>query len=304
MQITVLHRGELSVVDHRCEAEVGEQPFTEVHRSYSLSYVRSGSFGYEVAGSAHQLVTGSILVGFPGQSYRCTHPHAARDECLAFELSPALVDALGGSPTAWRAASLPPLAELVVLGELAQAAASGRSDVGVEEVGLLLAARFLALVTGRQSALPAAGPRDRRRAVEAALWMDAHSHREVSLDALASAAGLSSFHFLRLFSRVLGVTPHQYLVRARLRHAARLLAAGGGPITQVALDVGFTDLSNFVRTFRRAAGVPPRQFRQLARGGRKIVQARLDALPASSLLGNSGFPLSSQEAASWSTTSD
>lgn len=297
MRTTVLHRGELSVVDYRCDAEQGEPPFQEVHTSHALSYVRTGSFGYQVAGSAHELVTGSLLVGFPGQSYACTHPHAAGDECLAFELSPALVDALGGSEAAWRAASLPPLAELVVLGELAQAAASGQTDISVEEVGLLLASRFLTVVTGRRGAPPATGPRDRRRAVRAALWMDAHSHSEVSLDTLAAQAGVSSFHFLRSFSRVLGVTPHQYLVRARLRHAARLLSAGAEPITEVALDVGFTDLSNFVRTFHRAAGVPPRRFRQLARGGRKIVQARLDALSESSLL-------SRQEAGSWSTTSD
>jgi AraC-like DNA-binding protein len=296
MRTTVLHRGELSVVDYRCDAEQGTPASPEVHLSHALSYVRTGSFGYEVAGGAHELVSGSILVGFPGQSYRCTHPHAARDECLSFEIGPALVDALGAPESVWRMASLPPLAELVVLGELAQAAASGQTDVAVEEVGLLLAARFLEVVTGRRSSPPAAGLRDRRRAVQAALWMDAHSHRSVSLEGLAAAAGVSSFHFLRTFSRVLGVTPHQYLVRARLRHAARLLAAGAGPVTEVALDVGFTDLSNFVRTFRRAAGVPPRQFRQLARGGRKIVQARLDALPGSSLL-------SRQEAASWSTTS-
>ena len=61
---------------------------------------------------------------------------------------------------------------------------------------------------------------------------------------------------------MLGVTPHQYLVRSRLRHAARLLADDDRPITDVALDVGFGDLSNFVRTFHRAAGVSPRRFRQ------------------------------------------
>lgn len=299
MKTTVLHRGELSVVDYRCDAEQGEPAFEEVHASHALSYVRTGSFRYQVAGSAHELVTGSLLVGFPGQSYACTHPHAARDECLAFELSPALVDALGGPEAAWRSASLPPLAELVVLGELAQAAASGHTDISVEEVGLLFASRFVAVVTGRPKAPSATGPRDRRRAVQAALWMDAHSHCEASLELLAARAGVSSFHFLRSFSRVLGVTPHQYLVRARLRHAARLLAAGAEPITEVALDVGFTDLSNFVRTFHRAAGVPPRQFRRLARGGRKIIQARLDALPGSSLLQQRR-----QEAAPWSTTSD
>ena len=87
------------------------------------------------------------------------------------------------------------------------------------------------------------------------------------------------FHFLRLFSAALGATPHQVLVRARLRHAARLLADGGRSITDVAYDVGFGDLSNFVRTFRRAAGVSPRGFRRAARGDRKIFQERIDRLP-------------------------
>ena len=86
---------------------------------------------------------------------------------------------------------------------------------------------------------------------------------------------MSPYHFLRLFSRVLGVTPHQYLVRSRLRHAARLLADDSRPITEVAFEVGFGDLSNFVRTFRRAAGVSPRRFRQAAKGDRKIYQDRL-----------------------------
>jgi AraC-like DNA-binding protein len=46
-------------------------------------------------------------------------------------------------------------------------------------------------------------------------------------------------------------------------------------ITDVAFDVGFGDLSNFVRTFHRAAGVSPRAFRQASRGDRKIFQERL-----------------------------
>jgi len=71
---------------------------------------------------------------------------------------------------------------------------------------------------------------------------------------------------------VLGVTPHQYLVRSRLRHAARLLTEEDSAITDIAYDVGFGDLSNFVRTFHRAAGVSPGAFRDAARGKRKIFQ--------------------------------
>jgi AraC-like DNA-binding protein len=110
--------------------------------------------------------------------------------------------------------------------------------------------------------------------VETALWIDANSHQEIDLDAAAGQAGISPFHFLRLFASVLGVTPHQYLVRSRLRHAARLLATEDIPVTDIAYDVGFGDLSNFVRTFHRAAGVSPRAFRAASRGMRKILQDR------------------------------
>ena len=90
----------------------------------------------------------------------------------------------------------------------------------------------------------------------------------------AEHAGLTPFHFLRLFSRVLGVSPHQYLVRTRLRLAARMLALPGASVTGTAYAVGFGDLSNFIRTFTRAAGVSPRAFRNTARGERKILQVR------------------------------
>jgi len=173
------------------------------------------------------------------------------------------------------ASCAPPLPELMVLGELAQAAADGRSDIGLDEIGQVFAGRFVEVVSGRSHAPAPAKARHRRRAVETALWIDANSHKEIDLEDAASEAGISPFHFLRLFSSVLGVTPHQYLVRSRLRHAARLLADDDRPITEIAYDVGFGDLSNFVRTFHRAAGVSPRRFREASRGMRKIFQDRL-----------------------------
>jgi AraC-like DNA-binding protein len=67
-------------------------------------------------------------------------------------------------------------------------------------------------------------------------------------------------------------------VRSRLRQAARRLVEGDQPITDVAFDCGFADLSNFVRSFHRAAGVSPRAFRLAARADRKKLQERR-ALP-------------------------
>jgi AraC-like DNA-binding protein len=215
-----------------------------------------------------------VLVGFPGDEYVCTHDHhICGDECLSFFLEPELVETIGDRREAWRVGAAPPLPELMVLGELAQAAADGRSDIGLDEVGHLFASRFVETVSGRPRKPVAVTARDRRRAVEAAHWIAANSHQEINLDATANQAGISPFHFLRLFANVLGVTPHQYLVRSRLRHAARLLADEDIAITDIAYDVGFADLSNFVRTFHRAAGLSPGAFREAARGKRKIFQA-------------------------------
>lgn len=262
----------LAVIDYRCDAGPEVEPFVEQHGGFDLAYVRKGSFGYRARGAAFELVAGSVLVGHPGDEYLCTHDHVVGDECLSFQFSPAFVDALGCPLDLWRAGSLPPLPELMVLGELAQAVAAGGSDLGLDEAGMALAARFVAIVSGRSRRAPTVRERDRRRAVEAALWIEARSAEALDLAQVAAEAGLSAFHFLRLFGNVLGVTPHQYLVRSRLRHAARLLVDDDRSITDIAFDVGFGDLSNFVRTFHRAAGVSPRGFRRAARGDRSILR--------------------------------
>jgi AraC-like DNA-binding protein len=275
IRTTLLERPSVTISDFRCTAVPGDAPFKERYHCHSVSYVRKGSFGCHSRGRFFELVAGSVLVGHPGDEYVCTHDHVCGDECLSFFLDPELVDVIGDRPEIWQVGAMPPLPELMVLGELAQAAAEGKSDVGLDEVGQLFASRFVEVVSGRSPNVAGATARDRRRAVETALWIDAHSDREIDLEHAAGRAGLSPFHFLRLFSGVLGVTPHQYLVRSRLRHAARRLADEERSITDIAYDVGFSDLSNFVRAFHRAAGVSPLKFRQASRGKRKIFQERL-----------------------------
>jgi AraC-like DNA-binding protein len=274
MRTTLLQRRLISVSDFRCTAGPDDKPFVEQYGSHSISYVRKGSFGCCSRGRNFELVTGSILVGYPGDEFMCTHDHVCGDECLSFFLAPELAEMIGGKLEVWRIGATPPLPELMVLGELAQAAAEGRSDIGLEEIGQLFAHRFVEVASGRSRKVAPTTARDRRRAVETAVWLEANSHRPIDLDAAAERAGVSPFHFLRTFSSVLGVTPHQYLVRSRLKHAARLLADEEIPITDIAYDVGFGDLSNFVRTFHRAAGVSPGSFREAARGNRKILQDR------------------------------
>jgi len=277
---TALLTGAITVYDYTCNAGPRDRAFPEIHGAYSVSYVRRGSFGCTTGGRSHQLIAGAVMIGRPGDEYTCTHEHpCVGDECLSFHFTPQAIDELGGRgrAAAWRRGALPPVPELMVLGELAQATALGRRGLGLDEVGLAMAARLIAVATGKDATPTPPSAADRRRAVEAALWIDDHAAEEIELVDVAAHVELSPFHFLRLFQRVVGVTPHQYLVRARLRRAARLLADGDRAISDVALDVGFADLSNFVRTFGKAAGVSPRKFRQAARGDRAILRERIAA---------------------------
>ena len=77
---------------------------------------------------------------------------------------------------------------------------------------------------------------------------------DLTLETLAREARLSRFHFLRMFERVTGVTPHRYARRTRL-------ATSKGKVLDIALDCGFGDVSNFNRAFRGEFGVSPRHYR-------------------------------------------
>jgi AraC-like DNA-binding protein len=86
----------------------------------------------------------------------------------------------------------------------------------------------------------------------------------VRVATLADECGLSPFHMMRLFRRVVGVPPYAYLVQLRVNRAQAMLSRGSS-VAEVAYACGFSDQSHLTRTFRRAVGVPPGQYaRQVA----------------------------------------
>ena len=87
----------------------------------------------------------------------------------------------------------------------------------------------------------------------------------LTLASLARASRLSPYYFLRMFQLVTGVTPHQYILRMRLRDAAARLRSETEKILDIALDSGFGDVSNFNRAFRTEFGTTPRVYRRMDR---------------------------------------
>lgn len=83
---------------------------------------------------------------------------------------------------------------------------------------------------------------------------------EVTVERLAAAAGLSKFHFLRLFAATYGVTPGEYVSRRRIERAQDLLRCTGLSVTEVCHAVGFSSLGSFTGRFRTLVGETPGQF--------------------------------------------
>jgi transcriptional regulator GlxA family with amidase domain len=129
----------------------------------------------------------------------------------------------------------------------------------VEELALEVAASALRASGEHRS--PPISKRDERRVAAVARFMEERFAEPCALNDLARHAGLSPFHFLRVFRATTGLTPHQHLVRTRLRAAASSLATGSAPVTDVALAIGFEDLSNFTRSFRAEYRLSPSQYR-------------------------------------------
>lgn len=89
-----------------------------------------------------------------------------------------------------------------------------------------------------------------------------HLGEQMSLEAVAAAVNVSPFHFCKLFKRATGLTFTDFVNRARVEKAKRLLMRPGARITEIAYDVGFQSLSHFNRSFRRIADESPSEFRQ------------------------------------------
>lgn len=91
-----------------------------------------------------------------------------------------------------------------------------------------------------------------------------HLDQELTLARLGAAVYMSPYHFARLFQRSTGVSPHRFVVRARIDRAVTLLVAPGLSVAQISKLVGFRTPSHFSTVFRRLMGVTPREYRAMS----------------------------------------
>jgi AraC family transcriptional regulator len=272
-----------TVEDVVCTCGPQDHAFEERHTAFCIAIVAAGTFQYRTQagrGNGELMTPGSLLLGSAGRNFECGHEHGEGDRCLAFKFRPDYFESLAADSGAsvgklrFGATRIPPVREIAPL--VAQACSwVGRSegeshDARWEELGIQLAMRVQRLVNGvtRDPANPS--PSTLARVTQAVRMIENHPEMPLTLGALAQEARLSRYHFLRTFMQVTGVTPHQFVMRSRLREVAvRLIEENSGAIPKVldaGLDCGFGDASNFNRSFRAEFGVNPLSWRRSSMG--------------------------------------
>jgi AraC-like DNA-binding protein len=96
-------------------------------------------------------------------------------------------------------------------------------------------------------------------------FIDRHYAKPLTIDALASRANLSPYHFIRIFRVAFGQTPHQYVRARRVERAKELLVTTPLPVTEICDRVGFQSLGTFCTLFKKMTGETPAEFRSKRR---------------------------------------
>ena len=250
------------VWEYHCSAEKGERPRPERFAGASVAIVRSGVFGFRTGRRVRLLSPGFVLLGNAGQTYEASHDHGGGDRCLVFQFGEDALAGLAGDRRPFATSVLPPLPRVEALAHLAE---ERPAALALDEIGFTLAEAVLRETDGLRGGddRPVRdGTRARDLVRDAIAWLEAAASGDVRLADAAAAVGLRPVHLLRVFKRETGVTPYRFLLRARLRRAIALLRETDRPVTDIAFDVGFGDLSNFIHAFRREVGCSPRQLRQ------------------------------------------
>ena len=254
------------VQDVLCRAGPETRAFEEQHGAIAIAAVSEGTFQYRSSLGAAVLTPGAVMLGAPGVCYECGHEHGVGDRCTAFHFAPDVWEGIvaavpGARQSRINRPQLPPLEILAPLFAEAEAARDEDDREMFEELALRLAGAVAGILADAPKRAREPSARDIKRVTAIVRSLAARPEEPYTLAGLASQAAMSPYHFLRTFRQVVGLAPHQYLLRNRLHRAALRLKRSRDDVSSIAFDSGFNDLSTFNRRFKKVMGMNPGAYR-------------------------------------------
>jgi AraC family transcriptional regulator len=233
----------------------------------AIGFVLSGWFDYRAEGGRLTAVPGTVLFGNVGEHFSVHHLDSLGNRRLVVWYDRSFLEAIaaahGLDQARFRSLALPPGKASSGLFALMQSLA--RRNGATEEAACALAATALTIDQQGRRASVVSG-RDRRRILAIVGHIEQAFCETCSVSELAALSGFSRYHFMRLFKAVTGQSANQYVIATRLRAAVTRIMQTRAPMSQIAFDVGFNDLSHFNTSFRSMFNCTPRQMRRSSFG--------------------------------------
>ncbi|MGE7369904.1 AraC family transcriptional regulator [Neorhizobium sp. NPDC001467] len=226
------------------------------HDTYALGLTLHGVQTFRYRGAERFSNPGNVIVLHPDE----VHDGAAgTEDGLIYRmiyLPPELIGAVNGHCTALPFVPDPVVSDMGLWSALADILCDldhEPGDLVVDDVVMRVEAGLRRQAGDRHRMVHAAA---RAAVLRARDVLKDCSSKDIRSDTLEAASGLDRYELARQFRRVLGTSPHRYLVMRRLDHAKQFLAAGG-KLADAAADAGFADQAHMTRHFRRAFGITP-----------------------------------------------
>ncbi len=255
------------VSDMRCTLGPRDPANENQYPAYRVAAIVGGTFKIRSTLGDAVPVVGSLLLGNACDCYCCRHDTPHGDRCINFDFEPEFLErvraelGVRGVGERFRRALIPPSRESVAIAAAMEAVEEGSSATVLQEAAFEIAAAALTATHATAALGRKTSFRNERAVMQAARYVASHYHEPCTLDELAARADMSPFHFLRVYRRVTGQTPHRHVLATRLRHAAQRLRTTRDRIAEIALAVGFGDLSHFNASFLHHFRVTPSAYR-------------------------------------------
>ena len=225
------------------------------HDHYVIGRIAGGRRILSIPAGKIMLHPGDLLVLPPGMGHGCT---AAGEEFLAYEdvnISKGSMESILGFLPSFRSSVIDDAGLSSSFSSLVSSILYSGRDVRWESLAAFL------------SSLPAAGKADSddQAIEEAVLYISDRCCEPISVQDMASAAGLALSTFMRRFRRSRGISPYRYLESVRIGKAEDLIRGGMG-IAEAAAATGWTDQSHFTRFFSSFTGLTPARYRSMFTG--------------------------------------
>jgi hypothetical protein len=187
-----------------CRAGPSDRPFEERHDGFSVSAVIGGNFTYRSDAGRGLLYPGALLLGNNGSCFECGHAHGIGDRCISLNVCEeqfSEIAAAASSTNRFRFStpSLPPSPKALPIIAQMEALSCAPPSLRSEELALRIIERLIALMASDRQTPAAPTGRETRQVIEAIRLVESDAARPLELKDMAAVAGMSKYHFLRVF---------------------------------------------------------------------------------------------------------